>query len=149
MRLHAKRLPKHQQIENDKTPSPEKKTPDVLRGGCAPESDDTVPVDESQDKNKKYKEKQQASEKGPSPEVSEPHKEERDETTNPMVLLLKFPYLERLLLHNLGVEPLFLHEDTVTVEADEFTVGRPQIEPVRWASAHRTSRQEPFGPTVA
>jgi len=120
-----------------------------LRGGCTSRREDTVPVDESQDKNKKHKEKQQTSEKGFSPEVGKTHKKEGDETTDPMVLLLKFPHLERLLLYNFGVELLFLHEDPVTVETNEFLIGRPQIEPVRRASAHGTSRQEPFGPTVA
>jgi hypothetical protein len=57
LQFHSKRLPEHQQIENDKAPSPEEKTPDALRGGCAPQREDTVPVDESQDKNKKHKEK--------------------------------------------------------------------------------------------
>src|SRR5512136_1380526 len=66
--LHSKRLPEHPQIENDKTPSPKEKTPDALRGRCTPQREDTLPVDKSQDKNKKHKEKQQASEKGFSPE---------------------------------------------------------------------------------
>ena len=57
-----------------------------------------------------------------------------------MVLLLKVTHLERLLLYNFGVELLFLHEDPVTVETNEFMIGRPQIEPVCRASTHGTSR---------
>jgi len=149
LRRHAKRLPEHQQVENDKTPAPEEKAPDPLRGGGTPERKESLPVDESQDENKEHKEKQQASEKRFSPEIRKAHKEERDETSDPMVLLLKFPHLDRLLFYDFGVELLLLQEDSVTVETDEFMIGCPQVESVGRASTHGTSRQEPFGPTVA
>jgi len=106
LHFHAEGLPKHQQIKNDETPSPEEKTPEALRGGYTPHREDTVPVDESQDKNKNTNRNDRPRKKESSRD-KQTRKEERDETTDPMVLLLKFLHLERLLLYDFGVELLF------------------------------------------
>src|SRR3990170_2696000 len=76
------------------------------------------------------------------PQIAETGEEEREKPADEMVLFLKLLDLNGFLFLDLGMNFLFLNEDSMAVETDRLLIRSPQVKPVGRTSAHGAPVQE-------
>jgi hypothetical protein len=98
-----------------------------------------VPINNSEDENKKDKEEKEPIERLPFPQIIEPNEKVREEFAQPMILLLKLADLKGFLLFDHGMNLFFLNKDAMTIETDGLLIGSSRIESKGWTSTHGTA----------
>jgi hypothetical protein len=98
-----------------------------------------VPINKSEDEDKKQEEEKEPIECPPSPQVTEPDKKVGEKSAQTVVFLLELADLKRFFLLDLGMDLLLLNKDSMTIETDGLLIGCPHIEPKGRASTHGTA----------
>jgi len=97
-----------------------------------------VPINNSEDENKKDKEEKEPVERLPSPQITEPNEKVGEKSAQPMILLLKLTDLKGFLLFDLRMNLLLLNKDAMTIKTDGLLIGSSQIESKGGTSTHGT-----------
>jgi hypothetical protein len=126
-------------VENDKKASPQDSPYQDRRGLGKRELYRAVPINKSEDEDKKQEEEKEPIKSPASPQVTEPHKKVREKSAQSVILSLELADLKGFLLLNLGMNLLLLNKDSMTIETDGFLIGCPCIEPKGGASTHGTA----------
>jgi hypothetical protein len=99
----------------------------------------SIPINKSEDEDKKEEEEKEPIESPPSPQVTEPDEKVGEKLAQAVIFLLELTDLTGFLLFDLGMDFLLLNKDSMTIETDGLLIGCSQIKPKGGASTHGTA----------